>query len=631
MGRVIRALVLLLLSLATGCGDGRTLDNKEVGIVASKLTTLSDLTYPLSSMTSWTNANYGACGNPDYFIGKCHNGADIMAQHGTPVYAITAGTLAVKSATQDTGSNCKSSGWGYDYGQTDTCNMGLLVQHYDASGQPFVSVYGHLRYDPNLAIGTTFVAGEQIGVIGRWYNTDGTWKSSANGDHLHWGIFPGARTNMPSSGYGMMPCSASQSAQSTFPQGCSNNSFVQPGTFITSHFPLASPVPPFSYADPPTVCRTQPTPDASWYYTCEEERLFEEGGVGPWVLLRMHSVKVSHWFRVKAYKDEVHQWDWTTDLINVSGTWQYSHFWPQLVTPLHGKWRFDLFFIPKVGSGMGSEVFVDTASLRVFPEGTLMEGGGSGDPIIIPGENYYYDGNGHTCSAPIEGGEETNWVYTCGIPRTAFEQGEIVNALVRIDDIHANFRISTDVYKNGVYQWNSATGWNTVVPWEWAKYYYPMIMQNAQPGNWEFRVSVDEGYGYELLDTLYFTVTPSSHPFQYGGLVTCSGPVTGGAETNWVYTCQHTTESFSSGQTAIALLRIDDVYANFRWKEEVYINGVYQWNWITGWNDVGQWGWSKAYFTPTTSSVWPGNWEYRIFLDTGSGFQYLDSAYFTVN
>jgi hypothetical protein len=618
MERLVKMLLLFLLSFAVSCGDGSTFDKEEIGTSASKITTLNDLAYPLLSMSSWTNANYGACGYPHYFAGKCHNGADIMADHGTPVYAITAGKIIVKSATQDPGNNCKSSGWGYDYGQSNTCNMGLLVRHYDASGEPFVAVYGHLRYDPSLAVGTTFAVGQQIGVIGRWYNTDGTWKSSQDGDHLHWGIHPGGST--PPSGYGMMPCSASQSASTTFPEGCSNNGFVPPGTFITEHFPQG---PLFSHYDPPTVCESQPTGSAStnWYYTCPEKSVYLEGDE-VWVLLRLYDVEVDHRYKVKAYKDGAFQWDWTTNLIDVgSGVWQYSHFWPELMYALPGEWRFDLFFIPEGCP----EVYVDTASFTVYDEAHY-------HIATSPSEYYHYDGNGYTCPGPVDGGEDTNWVYTCGIPRTSFEQGETVYGLVRLDNITSNFRFSFDVYKDGAYQWNYVSGWSYVGEWGWSKTYFAPMMQNAQPGNWDFYVSVDDGNGFDSLDTLSFVVSPNYVPYEYtGDLVTCRGPVTGGAETNWEYTCQNPTSLFNSGDASIALIRIDNVSVNHRWKEEVYINGAYQWEWATDWFDVGQWGWSWTYFAPTTSSVWPGNWEYRIYLDDGTGFQYLDSAYFTVN
>lgn len=436
-------------------------------------------------------------------------------------------------------------------------------------------------------------------------------------------IFPGA--NWPISGYGFTQCSTSQAASSTFPTGCSNNGFVQPGTFLTTHFPASA---PFDHHDPATICENQPTPDGSWYYTCSERGSFEEGE-DVWVLLRLHDIDVNHQFRVKAYKNNSYQWDWTTSTNNVgSSTWQYSHFWPELSNATIGKWRFDLFLVPQGGS----EIFVDTAKFQVFAEGTLPPAqGGGGFESIYPGLYYYYDGNGYTCPGPIEGGASTDWVYTCGLPRTTFEQGETVNGLVRLDDISTDFRFSLNVYKDSTYQWNYTTGWNDVGQWGWSKSYFPIVLEDAPPGNWEFRVSVDEGNGFELLDTLSFVITPDPTPFQYAGVVTCNGPVTGGAGTDWVYTCENATESFSSSQTAIALARIDNIMADFRWKADVYINGTYQWNYTTSWNDVGEWGWSKAYFSPTTSSVWSGNWEYRIYLDTGNGFQYLDTAYFVVN
>src|SRR5512133_36079 len=101
MGRlVVRILFLFLSCLAISCESERALDNKEIGVSASKLTTLADLSFPIPSMTSWTNANYGACGS-SYFTDSCHNGADIMTGVNTTVHAITAGTVISVSAKQD--------------------------------------------------------------------------------------------------------------------------------------------------------------------------------------------------------------------------------------------------------------------------------------------------------------------------------------------------------------------------------------------------------------------------------------------------------------------------------------------------------------------------------------------------
>lgn len=630
MGHFIRLFLLFMVSFAIGCGDQRTLDNERVGVSISKLILSNGIAYPMSSMTSWSNYNFGACGTGQYTTGKCHTGSDIMALADTPVYAIADGVV-VSLSNNGNDPNPKngkcSSGWGYDYYHAtrnptgiNKCNFAILVQHLDASGQPFISLYGHLRYDSNIHKGSTFEAGKPIGKIGGFYEVDGRYAfgSSGNDDHLHWGIVP--NKTLPTEGFGMMSCSLIQEQSSTLPSGCSSGGFVAPGTFISQHFPAST---PYSHTDPPVVCSNQPTGSASsnWLYTCSQKTDFVEGNQ-VWVLSRLYDVTANHQFKVKAYKNEAFQWDWAPSMNTVgSGGWQYSHFWPSLSNATQGEWRFDLFVIPQYGP----EMFTGSAKFTVHPTGWV-HAAGSGST------NYSYDDNGYTCLGPIIGGENTNWIYNCGIPRSSFQQGDTVYGLVRIDNITSNFRFSSDVYKDGVYQWNYTTGWNDVGQWGWARNYFWPITQNAQPGNWQYRISVDDGNGFRNIDNLNFVVTPYMVPFQYSGnLTTCSGSVTGGAETNWEYTCQNPTSAFNSGQTVNGLIRIDDIYADFRWKEEVYINGTYQWNYITNWNDVGQWGWGWTYFMLTTPSVWPGNWEYRIYLDSGSGFQYLDSAYFTVN
>ncbi len=180
MGRAVQLLLLCLLSFAFSCGDGRTLDNtnERVGISTSKLVAPNSLTYPVASMTSWADGSYGACGSGNYITGQCHIGNDLMAAAGTPVYPITSGTVIWVSNKQDTDNDCYKSGWGYDYYKaqynpngTNTCNMGLLVQHLDASGQPFISLYGHLRNNPNIQRWDPVPAGQPIGVIGGYYHT----------------------------------------------------------------------------------------------------------------------------------------------------------------------------------------------------------------------------------------------------------------------------------------------------------------------------------------------------------------------------------------------------------------------------------------------------------------------------
>jgi len=488
MGRLVNAVFLLLLTLVTSCGGAETLDNKEFGVSTSALTFSNGLTTPIASMSSWTNGNFGTCGSAYYFSGLCHTGNDIAAAAGTQVRAIAAGTLLAISGQQKPEENCPS-GWGYDYGVMNTCNVAYAVLHYNAAGQPFVSVYGHMRYDPNVPVGTRFTAGSVIGAIGRYRNTSGTQIGGSNNpDHLHWGIKPGS--GAPTD-WGRTACSASQSSgYATFPSGCTSSGFVAPGSYMLANFPQSLP--------------------------------------------------------------------------------------------------------------------------------------------------YSYSPNAYMCPGPVTGGANTNWVYSCGTPRVTYTQGETAYGMIHINDIQPNtqFRFKISALNNNSPSWDWTANWNNTGSSGWGSSYFWPAMENAQPGNWTFRFWVDTGAGFKLMDTQYFAVLPSNNPsYEYtAGFVTCRGPVSGGANTNWVYTCQNPASSFSIGDSLIALIRIDDITENFRWKTEVYANGTYMWSDTTGWNDVGQWGWDKAYHWPTVSNVWiSGLWEYRIFVDAGSGFQQIDTATFYVN
>jgi hypothetical protein len=229
MERIVRSFFSLLLGLVIGCGAEDSIDDatETVGVNASELVAGNGFTCPLSSISSWPNNNFAACGATYYVADKCHNGSDIMAGYGTTVYAMAAGTVLAKSGTQDPANNC-SSGWGYDYGQSNTCNMALAVQRYDDDGNPFVVVYGHLRYVSGYGVGTTFTPGQAIGVVGRYYNVNGIPISS---DHLHWGVRPG--TSTPTNWGRVSYPGASQPAGQSFPAGCSPDSFVAPGTYLS--------------------------------------------------------------------------------------------------------------------------------------------------------------------------------------------------------------------------------------------------------------------------------------------------------------------------------------------------------------------------------------------------------------
>lgn len=345
-----------------------------------------------------------------------------------------------------------------------------------------------------------------------------------------------------------------------------------------------------------------------WFYTCENAGTEFTQGDTVYALLRIDNVSTNHRFRTDFYKDGVYQWNYITNWNDVGEWgWSKSYSWPGLSNAQPGNWRFDMF----VDAGGGFEL-LDSLSFTVTE---------------VP--QYTYNDNAYTCEGPITGDESTNWVYTCGSPKLTFTQGETVYGLVRINNVMANHRFRVDVYKNDVYQWQSIGNWSDVGEWGWEKSYFWPTMGNAQPGNWKFKVYLDVGGGFNLLDTMAFTVNEAP-PYVYEGIASTCHSISGGESTNWVYTCEDSSGTFSPGDTVYGMACILNVYANHRWKVETYANGVFQWDYVTDWSDVGEWGWDHACFFPTTGSVWAGWWEYKFYVDAGNGFEYIDYAFFFV-
>ncbi len=232
----------------TGYWENSTERKEPVDESRSMRTTAGNgFVYPLDSMTAWKDtydyAGFGACGT-SYYTNTCHNGTDIGATRGDSVYAIAAGTVVKVSGSQN--STC-TSGWGYDSGGANTCNMAVAVQHYAADGTAFVVVYGHMVYSSSISVGKTYASGDTIGIIAYDYDrtsSSASWTKTSS-PHLHFGVFPGTSSPAVSSGlygWGKLTCAgASQAASSTFPSSCTNNGSTAGGTYIGAKTWVAPP------------------------------------------------------------------------------------------------------------------------------------------------------------------------------------------------------------------------------------------------------------------------------------------------------------------------------------------------------------------------------------------------------
>ncbi len=96
-------------------------------------------------------------------IGGGHQGVDMLAPAGTPIYATAAGVVRVSSESY------------YGYG------VGVVIDHV-IGGQRVSSTYGHMTYGSRqVQAGQSVAAGQLIGFVGS------TGRSTAN--HLHFEVF----------------------------------------------------------------------------------------------------------------------------------------------------------------------------------------------------------------------------------------------------------------------------------------------------------------------------------------------------------------------------------------------------------------------------------------------------------
>jgi hypothetical protein len=122
--------------------------------------------------------------------------------------------------------------------------------------------------------------------------------------------------------------------------------------------------------------------------------------------------------------------------------------------------------------------------------------------------------------------------------------------------------------------------------------------------------------------------------------------VTGGAETNWVYSCSGSYQygyrlpvqsTFYSGERVYALVQLNDIRVDHRFRAYIYHGDTLVYTETSGWNYLNGGFWDKAYFFPYVETEWVpeeedpiGEWRFEIYLDTGSGFVPLDVLNFTV-
>ena len=319
-------------------------------------------------------------------------------------------------------------------------------------------------------------------------------------------------------------------------------------------------------------------------------------------LVEIKNISVNHRLKVDVYKDSAYYWTWGgTTWNNVgSNTWGYSYAQVTNANAVPGKYEF--------------RIYIDTGS-------GFQQLDSKGCQVISTQPRYSYSG-AWVCDSIATG--PLQWSLMAVNTKTYFQQGSKVSLLVEYKNVYVNHRHKIDIYYNGAYSWTwDGVNWNNVGQWGWGYSYATPYITNCQAGDYEFRIFIDTGTGFQQTDNKTFTVFQSGPQYSYAGAWVCDSVVNGQDAYSKVPGDLNT--SFTQGNTFYCLAVLRNVYVNHRIKVDIYKDSVYAWTWGNGsWNIVsGTWTYSNAIVQMQNAA--PGKYEFRIFLDVGSGYQQIDS------
>lgn len=246
---------------------------------------------------------------------------------------------------------------------------------------------------------------------------------------------------------------------------------------------------------------------------------------------------------------------------------------------------------------------------------------------------YTYTNNGYTAYGPVVGGSATNWEYSASPQSDTFNLGETAYAVMKVENVKARHRYrATAFHNNGswVQQWTFDTAYNEASPtspWE-KSFFFPGMVNLNKIGQWRLDAFIDVGSGFVPLDSFTIMVNQLADFVYDGNGYLCTGPMRDRG--NWNYSGTKQKTSFVKGDTAYAVVRIDNITANHYFHVEAYNNGVKKWEWNSDWNIVAG-TWDKAYFFPEWYNLPAGTCQLRLYVNFGQGNVWIDSKSFNVS
>ena len=404
----------------------------------------------------------------------------------------------------------------------------------------------------------------------------------------------------------------------------------------------------YAYDNNAKLCRDLVVHDNNWnYYSTSTDTSPFRVGEKVNALYHINNVKIDHCFRGKYYCNGIFIKQEDTGFNHVGSGWDHAYSWPSVTNVQQGNWKVELY----VGDAQAKYALVDTLSFTVAPSAPTPTPRPTPTsrptptptprptptPVPTPVASFTYDDNGCACLGPITGGLGTNWQYAGGPSRIIFNQGDTVYALLHVSNIRDSHCFSAEFYLNDAYRFTTVSDVN-IVDGYWATSYTYPCLTNAQPGRWRVRIYFQTTMKTVFIDEIQFTVNSLSQPQSSSGNYTyngngsiCHGPITG-PDNNWDYYGGVIGSEFQCGWSVFTLMQINNITAaGYRFKSAYYCNGtLWGQEQLTPWTYLNAPRWDKGYYWTCLKGAPRGSWVEKVFVDVGSGWEYLKAYSFTV-
>jgi hypothetical protein len=345
-----------------------------------------------------------------------------------------------------------------------------------------------------------------------------------------------------------------------------------------------------------------PVNEKKEFYLGEKIQFFAQSGY----------INVAHTWTVKIYNGEDMYKEVSLDYNPGDYGWHYSNFNPWYSDLPAGDYRAEYY----LNSGNGDE-HINSKEFTVLNE-------------VPSNVNPYTFHHATTATSWAYGSDNEYWDIKPVGKKTEFNVGEDVNLMIQTRNIYFDHRYKVELYKEGSKQWEYSSDWLEVAEkWEYSNF-YPSYT-NTQPGNYKFKVYIDTGVGFFNIANTDFRVVGDLEEHTYRHTYLSSGWEHGDENEGAYWDIKPTGQKnvFSKGETIFALSQVKNIYRNHQWKVEVLKGDDMLWEYETPWREVGT-GWTYANFLPTFSDAQPGNYRFRIYINTGDGYKLLENKAFSV-